>query len=535
MQNQVGFSNQKKNSSSLADVPGEETVENKKKKLLQIRRLSKAYPGVQALDGVDLDIHRGEIHALLGQNGAGKSTLIKLLSGVERPDSGTLHIDSKSISIKTPEDAHKHGIFTIHQELSLVPDLSVAENIFITDLPTGRFGVVNWTRLSEQATEAMEWLGFLVDVHSPIRKLSVAQKQGVELAKALHHKAKLVLLDEPTAALPPQDVERLFKVIRTLQARGLSFIYISHRMEEVQQLCSIATVLRDGQKVGTYSIAETKPNELIRSMIGRSLKSSHVGETALGKRKPRLGLGGTEKVVMSVRGLDDGRSVSNINFDLNQGEILGITGLIGHGQSEFAACMFGARDCVCESISVNGKTVRIRTPGDAIRAGVGLLPEERKTQGLVLHMSIESNITMASHNEFSKLSIIDRKKEQHHVNAMSTSLSIRAGSVKQPVGTLSGGNQQKVVLAKWLVSKCGILIFSEPTRGVDVGAKEEIYELIKSFVNSGGSVILISSEMPEALMCDRVFVMSNGKFVGELNYDEIDPHADAILNLCCQK
>jgi len=502
--------------------------------VIRIKNFSKAYPGVQALDSFDLDINRGEIHALLGQNGAGKSTLIKMLSGADRPDSGTLSIDGVEVKFRSPQDAQRSGIFTIFQELSLVPELSVAENIFIADLPKRKSGTIDWRRLRLEASKAMDWLGFAVDVDSRVSRLSVAQKQGVELAKALHHQAKVVLLDEPSAALPQPDVERLFKVLRALKARGLALVYISHRLEEVQELCGIATVLRDGKKVGTWTVADTQPTDLVRAMIGRDLSSSLIGAAAVGAKKPRLGSGGDGTVVFSVKGLCDESTLHGLSFELHRGEVLGITGLIGNGQTELAACIFGASERVAGELSVGGEPVRIRTPGDAIKAGIGLLPEERKTQGLVLHMSIESNITMASHPAFSRFMVLDHGKEKKVVDEMVSALRVRTPSARQPVASLSGGNQQKVVLAKWLVSKCGILIFAEPTRGVDIGAKEEIYHLIGDFVRGGGSVILISSEMHEAMACDRVLVMSRGRFVGELDYEDIDVHAEAILNLCCQ-
>lgn len=522
------------NKGSFADPSASDDGGPKNDAILQIEGLCKAYPGVQALDSVDLEIRTGEIHALLGQNGAGKSTLIKLLSGADRPDSGQLRVGGCVVSFKSPQDAQRNGIFTIYQELSLVPELSVAENIFIADLPLRRFGTVDWQKLKEQAAATMEWLGFALDVDSPVRKLSVAQKQGVELAKILHRKARIVLLDEPSAALPQSDVARLFDVLKTLQSRGLALVYISHRIDEVQELCDIATVLRDGRKAGTYRVAETQPTDLIRAMIGRELTSSLISETPTGEKKPRLGDGGDGTVVLSVRGLTDGSTFHDISFDLHRGEILGITGLIGNGQTELASCLFGARGHVAGDMAAGGVPVRIRKPADAIRAGIGLLPEERKVQGLVLPMSIESNITMANHDEFSHFTIIDRHRERKLVDKMMSSLGIRAGSAEQAAGSLSGGNQQKVVLAKWLASKCGILVFSEPTRGIDVGAKEEIYHLIRDFTKTGGSVVLISSELPEMMSCDRVFVISRGRFVGELNYDEIDFNAEAILDLCCR-
>ena len=501
--------------------------------VLQIQGLSKSYPGVRALNGCDLQVRQGEIHALLGQNGAGKSTLIKLISGAEQADSGSILLNGQRVAFRTPHEAQRAGIFTIFQELSLVPGLSVAENIFISDMPTNSLGRVSWRRVREEALKAVEWLGYLVDVDSPVHALSVAQKQGVELAKALRRNAKVVLLDEPSATLPQPDVERLFEVLRVLRSRGLGLIYISHRLEEVRQLCDVATVLRNGERIGVYGMAGATATDLVRAMIGRDLKSSRVGETVGSQRKPRLGTGGGEKVVLSVRGVDDGSAVRDVSFELREGEILGITGLVGNGQSELAACIFGARERAGGTIAVDGYDVDIRSPADAIRAGIGLLPEERKTQGLVLPMSVESNITMASHRAFSRLSVIDRKLERRVTRSMIDSLSIKVGGAgaEQPAATLSGGNQQKVVLAKWLASKCKVLVFSEPTRGVDIGAKEEIYELIKGFASNGGSVVIVSSELQEAQMCDRVLVMSRGRLVGDLDYDEIDPHGEVILKL----
>ncbi len=501
--------------------------------VLQVQGLSKAYPGVKALDNCDLQVRRGEIHALLGQNGAGKSTLIKLISGAEQADSGAILLNGQRVALRTPHEAQRAGIFTIFQELSLVPGLSVAENIFISDMPTNRFGKVCWRRVRDEAAQAVEWLGHLVDVDSPVHTLSVAQKQGVELAKALRRNAKVVLLDEPSATLPQPDVERLFEVLRVLRSRGLALIYISHRLEEVQQLCDTATVLRNGERIGTYRVAGTSATDLVRAMIGRDLKSTRVGETIGSQRKPRLGSGGGDAVVLSVRGLDDGSAVRDVSFDLRKGQILGITGLVGNGQSELAACIFGARERVKGTIAVEGRQVDIRSPADAIRAGIGFLPDERKTQGLVLPMSVVSNITMASHRAFSRLSVIDRKLEGRVTRGMIDALSIKVGGAgpEQPVETLSGGNQQKVVLAKWLASKCKILIFSEPTRGVDIGAKEEIYDLIKVFAANGGSVVIVSSELQEAQMCDRVLVMSRARLVGDLDYAEIDPHGEEILKL----
>ncbi len=501
--------------------------------VLEVRGLAKSYPGVAALEGCDLCVREGEIHALLGQNGAGKSTLIKLLSGAELPDSGSIWLNGEKVVFRSPQDAQRSGVFTIFQEFSLVPGLSVAENIFVSDMPTDRFGRVRWGQVRKEAARAMDWLGFKVDVDSPVRSLSVAQKQGVELVKALRRNAKVVLLDEPSATLPQPEVARLFSVLRALRDRGLALIYISHRLEEVRELCDTATVLRNGRKIGSYSIAQTSTTQLVREMIGRDVRSSRVGETIGNEKRPRLGLGGSDKVVLSVRNVDDGATVRGVSFDLRQGEILGVTGLVGNGQNELAACIFGARPIVKGEIAVEGAPVRIEAPADAIRAGIGLLPDERKSQGLVLSMSVLSNITMASHGDFSRLSVLDKRRERQVAREMRESLSIKLGGqgVEEAVGSLSGGNQQKVVLAKWLVSRCKVLIFSEPTRGVDIGAKEEIYDLIRNFVRDGGSVLLVSSELPEALMCDRLMVMSRGSVIAQFNYEEIDPSGDVVLRL----
>jgi ribose transport system ATP-binding protein len=499
--------------------------------MLSVRGLSKAYPGVQALDGVDLDVGAGEIHGIVGQNGAGKSTLIRMLAGATVPDSGTITVEGQLVRARTPIDAQRAGIFAIYQELSLIPELSVAENIFIGDMPKGPFGTVSWSRMRSEAQDAIDWLGFTIDADRSVRSLTVAQRQAVELAKALHRQARVVLLDEPSATLPHPDVKRLFAVMRTLKERGFTLLYISHRMEEVFEICDRVTVFRDGRKTGTYEVKDTTPTEIVRAMIGREMRASILGDS-VAEQKPRLGSGGTDEVVLSVRGLSDGKAVHDVSFDLHRGEILGISGLIGNGQPELAGCLFGSRPVESGEVRVFGKLRTGNSPVGAISAGIGLLPEDRKTQGLVMGMNLSSNITMASHGKFSRLSVISGARERRVSEDMVRSLSIKATSVDQPVGTLSGGNQQKVVLAKWLISNSRILIFSEPTRGVDVGAKEEMYELIAKYAREGGSVILISSELPEVVMCDRVLVMVRGRLVGNLDNAQIDARADAILNLC---
>jgi ribose transport system ATP-binding protein len=507
--------------------------------VLSLRGLCKSYSGIQVLHDINLDIRRGEIHCLAGQNGAGKSTIIRMLSGVERPDSGIIERDGKAVRFSSPHDSQREGIFTIYQELSLVPNLSIAENIFLSDLPQGSMGKVNWETMRKQASEALEWLGINIDVNQPVSSLTVAQQQGIELAKVLHvaksvkGRQPIILLDEPTATLPAQDVKRLLEVLKSLQKQGVTFIYISHRMDEVYEICQRITVLRDGRKIGTYNTDETTPEDIVRKMIGRGLESSLLGGSLTGNTKPRYGPGGDpEKIALSVENLSDGSVLRNLSFKLHRGEVLGVVGLVGSGQTELASCLFGDRERVSGKICVNGKQIKLRNPNEAIRAGIGLLPQSRKTQGLVLSMSITENITMASLGKVSKLSVISQSQEQKTAKELSRSLNIKMSGIEQKVGNLSGGNQQKVVLAKWLASKTQILIFDEPTRGIDVGAKEEIYKLIGEFVRLGGSVLLMSSELPESLMCDRVLVIARGQIVGEFSHEEVDPHGDMIIAKC---
>jgi ABC-type sugar transport system ATPase subunit len=506
--------------------------------LLTVRGLTKEFPGVKALSDLDWDLASGEVHGLAGQNGAGKSTLIKILSGAQRQDRGTIEIDGRPVEFHGPSDAQDAGIFTIYQELSLVPQLSVAENILLADLPQGRGRVVSWSSMRHKAREALDWLGFNIDPDARVGALPVAEQQAVELAKAMHRNARILILDEPSATLPVQDVDRLLSVLRTLQERGVSLIYISHRFEEVFEICSRITVLRDGRKVTTVDRAETSPTEIVRAMIGRQLRSSMMGDTLLAeaedsKARPRIGTGGDRThVALKVEGFGDGSAIHEVSFEIHRGEVVGIAGLIGSGQAELAAALFGDRPTTSGSVHVEGKPVRLKSSIAAIEAGIGLLPESRKTQGLVLGMAVEQNITLPNLSEFSRSSIIDRRGERRAATEMRDALSIKVSSLDQPAVTLSGGNQQKIVLAKWLVSNAKILIFHEPTRGVDVGAKEEIYDLIRKFVEGGGAALLMSAELSETMMCDRIMVLARGRIVGHFEHDEVDAHGDAILALC---
>ena len=498
---------------------------------LAVSGLTKSYVGVRALRDVSLTFARGEAHAIAGQNGAGKSTLIRMLSGAEQPDAGTIEVLGAPSVFDTPQAAQRAGIVTIYQELSLVPRLSVAENVFMGDLPL-KGAIIDRRTMRREARRTLEWLGFAINVDAPVGSLGVAQQQAVELAKALHRSAKVILLDEPTATLPAPDVKRLISVLKTLCERGVAIIYISHRFEELYEFCHRVSVLRDGALVGTYDLPGTEPSVLMRAMIGRALKTSILGRSLeeSGER-PRLGTGTASETLLSVKGLHDRSILHDINFDLGRGEVLGVAGLVGSGQTELASCLFGARERVAGQISLNGRALKLDSPRDAIRNGIGLLPQDRKHQGFVHHMSVTHNMTLASLHGFSRYTVLDKKNERRLAQEMIRTLTMRSVVPEKAVGTLSGGTQQKVIFAKWLASTAKILLFDEPTRGIDVGAKEEIYELIARFVREGGSVLMLTSELPEVMMCDRVLVMARGHLVGNLKHEDIDPHGDAILNL----
>jgi ribose transport system ATP-binding protein len=501
---------------------------------IAVRGLTRTYPGAKALVDLDLEVMPGQIHGIVGQNGAGKSTFIRLLSGAEQPEAGEIAVDGTTAHFPTPHTAQKAGIFTVYQELSLVPHLSVAENIHIGDLPRSGWGGVDWPQVRARARADLAALGFTLDVRKPVRTLPLAHQQATEIAKAVARDAKVLLLDEPTATLPKPDVERLFTLLRQLQQRGITILYISHRMDELYEICQQISVFRDGRRVGTYDVAQSSPDEVLRAMLGRMISETADTSDARHVRMKRLGSGSrSPEPVLAVEGLADGGVLRGVDFTLHGGEVLGVTGLAGNGQAELAACLFGATPPAAGRVVVNGREQRIKSPVQAIRLGLGLLPEERKSQGLVLNMSVSSNTTMAALSRFTRNLLLSRSREIRAAQEMRESLAIKTSSVTQPVSNLSGGNQQKVVFAKWLLSQAKTLIFSEPTRGVDVGAKVEIYELIRRFVHDGGSVLIITAELEEALMCDRVVVLTRGRVAGVLDRHELDHDGEsAVLNLC---
>lgn len=496
---------------------------------LRIEGVCKGYPGVQALQDINLEFRPGCIHALAGQNGAGKSTLVKILSGAEQPDKGQLYLDGRPVSFQTPQDAQTAGIQTIYQELSLVPQLSIAENICLGNLPRSRTGKVDWAAMRAAARAALQRIGFDLDVTRAVETYSVAEQQAVELAKALRKKARVLLLDEPTSALPQPDVTRFFEVLRRLADEGVTLIYISHRMDEVFSICSDISVLRDGRNVAHLTTAQSRPVDVIHAMVGEKLEGSLAEAALMGSKSARIGSGRSADVLLSLRGVSDGENLKDISLDIHRGEVLGISGLLGSGQSELARILAGARSRRTGEVHLSGKTVPYHSPAEAIRLGVGYLPQDRKEQGFIPEMSVSRNMTLANLAGFSKAGFLTERREKEIAQGFATRLAMRISGIDQKMRTLSGGTQQKVIFARWLVRSAKLLICDEPTRGVDVEAKEEVYELLRDFVREGGTVLIASSELSEALMCDRVLVMARGRIAAELDRAEIDPEGRSII------
>ncbi|APZ94801.1 Ribose import ATP-binding protein RbsA [Fuerstiella marisgermanici] len=472
--------------------------------LLQMTAIEKSFPGVRALSGVDLTLQRGEVLALMGENGAGKSTLIKMLGGAHQPDAGEISIEGTPVSLSDPAAAMQAGIGVIYQEFNLIPALNAWENIFLGRERSGFF--VAKTDERRRAAELFQRLGVDIPLDVPARQLSVAQQQLVEIAKALSQNARILVMDEPSAALLPQEVQKLFAIIRDLKAQGIGIIYISHRLDEIFDIADSITVLRDGQYVGHAPSAEMTRQQMIEMMVGRSI------ENEFPKRPATIG-----DVRLEVSHLSRGTAVRDISFGVRRGEVLGLTGLVGAGRTELVRLIFGADKAEAGELTLDGKPLRIGSPRDAIKAGICLLTEDRKSQGLVLGLSVRENFGLPNLSEFSQFGMVSRRNERDALTGYVDSLSIRISHDEQLAKNLSGGNQQKVVLAKWLQQNAEILIFDEPTRGIDVGAKHEIYQLMNRLASAGKAIIMISSELPEVIgMSDRILVMHEGRLTGEV-------------------
>ncbi len=479
--------------------------------LLQLSGISKTFPGVRALDNISFDVFPGEVHALLGENGAGKSTLIKIIAGVYQPDAGEMLLNGQPVQFSHPGQAQSAGIAAIYQELLLYPELTVAENIFMGHAPHNRLGGVDWAAMNQQARGILASLEIEgLDVTRKVGSLTVGNRQRVEIAKALSQDARILIMDEPTAALTEADVQSLFNTVRLLRTRGVAIIYISHRLQEVFILADRVTVLRDGHYVGTKPVSETREEDLVSMMVGRTI------DDMFPKLATEIG-----KPVLEVRDLWHKPLTKGVSMTVRAGEIVGLAGLVGSGRSELAQVIFGMTPAESGEILIDGKPVHIKNPGQAMNLGIAYVPEDRGTQGLIRQMKIRENVSLAILRSLVRGAFVDRRSEKSLAERMIGQLSIRAYSTEQVVNKLSGGNQQKVVVSKWLASKPHVLIMDEPTRGVDVGAKAEIHRLISLLAQQGLAILMISSELPEVLgMSDRILVMRGGKIVAEYSREQ---------------
>jgi len=487
---------------------------------LQLQAIVKRFPGVLALNNVGLDVVPGEVHALLGENGAGKSTLIKVISGVYWPDAGTIQVDGRPVDIRTPHDAQALGISTIYQEFTLAPDMTVAENIFLGREPlrVRALSIVDRKALIRQTRDVLGSLDLQIDPEATVKHLGVAQQQMVEIAKALSLDARLIIMDEPTATLTSHEIDRLFAAIARLKQRKVAVIYVSHRLDEVKAVCDRATILRDGTLVATVAVGSTAIDEMIRLMVGRDLKDKFPKV----KSEPR-------EEMLRVEQLTRKGVLHGISFNVRRGEIVGIAGLVGSKRTETARAIFGADPIDSGRILLRGKPVSVRTPGDAIEHGIALVPEDRKRQGIFATLSVWENVVLSALRRFSRKGILDVRREKQHAQEFVASLRIATPDLEKRVLDLSGGNQQKVVIAKWLNTNAEVFLFDEPTRGIDVGGKIEVYRLMGELISRGAAIVMISSELPEILgLSDRILVMREGRICGE--FDRADATEEKILN-----
>lgn len=479
--------------------------------ILSMKKIDKSFVGVHALNNVDFELKRGEVHALMGENGAGKSTLMKVLTGIYSKDSGTILFEGQEVVFSNPHESQSAGISIVHQELNMMNHLTVAQNIFIgREMMNGK--LIDDKKMNEESAKLFERLNIKIDPSGMMGDLTVGKQQMCEIAKAISREAKIIIFDEPTAALTDSEIEELFKIIRDLKSKKIGIIYISHRMDEIKVITDRVTVMRDGEYVGTLISEECTKEDIINLMVGRVIYETPKLKNNVPDNAP---------VVLEARNLCSGKMVKDVSFQLHRGEILGFAGLMGAGRTETARAIFGADQMDQGEIYIKGKKVEITSPEDAVKYGIGYLSEDRKRYGLVLDKSIAVNTTMASLTRFLKNGLINTKQENQAAQKHVDQLKTKAPSINVPVGNLSGGNQQKVVIGKWLVRDCDILIFDEPTRGIDVGAKSEIYHLMNQLAANGKAIIMISSELPEILrMSDRVIVMCEGRMTGDFKIEE---------------
>jgi ribose transport system ATP-binding protein/inositol transport system ATP-binding protein len=480
--------------------------------ILKMNDIHKKFSGVYALKNAQIELGYGEVHALLGENGAGKSTLIKVLGGIHQPDQGEIYFKDQKIDINSVYDAQARGISIIHQEICLVPYMSVAENFFLgREADKVLFGSLDDHKMNHEAQEILNQLDLNISAMQKVESLSLAKQQMVEIAKALLKESSIIVMDEPTASLSGKEVDVLFDTIKKLKQKGIAIIYISHRMEEIFKICDKVTVMRDGEYIGTKEIVDTTMDELIMMMVGRELKDLYVSGTH------EIG-----ETILEVKNLSNGK-LKNINFKLHKGELLGIAGLVGAGRTELARALFGIDPVLEGKVILEGKEILITSPQQAMENRIALVPESRKEEGVILIQEVGFNITLPVIEQFDKGYALDTEYEDSLINQYIRDLNIKTPSSMQVVGNLSGGNQQKIVIAKWLATNPKILILDEPTRGVDVGAKGEIYSIMSDMVKRGLSIIMISSELPEVInMSDRVLVMHKGQITGELKKDELE-------------
>lgn len=491
--------------------------------IIQLRNISKRFGGTIALDNVSFSIAEGEIHAVMGENGAGKSTLMRILSGVLPKDSGSIFLNGVEKNLNSPLDAQREGISTVYQEPNLVPYMTVAENVFLGHEKTKRLGIVDFDYLNARTEEILAKLSLKINPAEPLVRLSPAEVQLVQIARAIAFSTKILILDEPTASLTEHETEILFNLLKKLNKNGVTIIYVSHRLKEIFELCSRATVLRDGRYIGTVETAKTNENEIISFMVGREVEKTKASDASRVTAQKKLEVNNLTLSQAPVR-------VNNVSLFVNKGEIVALAGLVGSGRSEVAKAIFGLNKIDAGEVHLDGNKIEINNPQDAIRHGIALVPEDRKGEGLILSQSIKHNISLTGLELISSAGFVNSASETQLAHNSSEQLAIKSASVEADVATLSGGNQQKVVLAKWLWRKPSVLILDEPTRGIDVGAKAEIHNLIFELANNGVAILLISSELPEVLnLADRIYVMRDGSIVGELHRS--NANQEAIMRL----